>query len=123
MEVEASMIYPKTFIFDIDGTLVKHLGSLEAITFEGPEILPGVRKKLDEIYHNGGYILLITARPPSMENLTRQQLEKLGIIYNTLVMGVTHGCRYLVNDTKSDMNTTAVGITVERNKGLEELDI
>lgn len=37
-----------------------------------------------------------------------------------LIMGLPHGERVVVNDSKPHLNKTAIGIVVERNQGFSE---
>ena len=38
-------------------------------------------------------------------------------------MGLPHGNRYLINDAKPYCNNTAIGYTIERNTGIENVFI
>lgn len=52
---------PKTIFLDIDGTLLKHHGSLSLCGIMPPVLLDGVHDKLDEWDKKGYRIILITA--------------------------------------------------------------
>jgi hypothetical protein len=54
-----------------------------------------------------------------MRDLTIHQLEVAGIYYHQLIMGCGRGERVVINDSKHDMNETALGFTVPRDEGLE----
>jgi hypothetical protein len=112
----------KTFFCDIDGTLLKHHGHscLHKAMMSPPEILPNVIETLDNWKYNEHCIILTTGRPESMRRITEEQLEKVGIFYDMLIMGLPHGERIVVNDNKPTLSETAIGITVERNKGFTE---
>ena len=114
---------PKTIICDIDGTLIKHHGSLTKQMQCDPEILPGTIEKISEWDSKGYHIILITGRKESMRKITEQQLSSLGIVYDKLVMGVTSGERILINDNKPTGEKTAFAICVERNIGLHGIDV
>ena len=116
--------YKLTILLDIDGTLLKHWGSLEELMSNTAEILPGVKKKFQEWSLKDYNIILTTGRRESMREFTEKQLEDNNIFYDQLIMGFGRGPRVIINDTKPDSNIkTAIGITVERNKGLEGLEI
>ena len=113
---------PKTIICDIDGTLVKH----EAPTFNTSsnkklEILPGTIEKLAEWDAKGYNIILITGRRESMRKATEEQLARLGVFYDQLIMGIGGGDRILINDNKPDGRETAFAINLERNKGIDDI--
>jgi histidinol phosphatase-like enzyme len=115
---------PKTIFLDIDGTLLKHHGNQHDIFNNEPEILPGVIDKLKEWDSQGYNIILVTGRRKSTRKLTEQQLDKLGIFYDELIMGIGGGQRVLINDLKpnSDENT-AISVCVNRNEGFKNLKI
>ena len=117
------MYKTKTIFCDIDGTLIKHHGSLSKQITNNPEILKGTLEKLDEWDRNCYNIILTTGRKESLRKLTEEQLTNLGIVYDQLVMGLGGGPRFLINDRKPDGTKTAFAIQVERNKGIKNLEI
>jgi phosphoglycolate phosphatase-like HAD superfamily hydrolase len=116
---------PKTIILDIDGTLLRHAGNMSRILESGTFELPGARKKLNEWDAKGYNIILMTGRRESAREFTEKQLTEAGFFWDQLIMGVGGGQRVLINDLKDDpeFGDTAVAIQVERNKGIEEVDI
>lgn len=114
---------PKTIICDIDGTLIKHHGNLTQQLLNDPEALPGTIEKLNEWDRKGYQIILITGRKEPMRKITEEQLVKLGIVYDKLVMGVTSGERILINDSKPTGEKTAFAVCVERNLGILGINI
>lgn len=114
----------KTLFIDIDGTLFKHVGNLSNILLEESIILPGVIEKLNKWNADGHKIILTTGRPESMRKRTDEQLEKNGIFYDQLIMGLTRGERIVINDSKpnNDMITTS-SIQINRNEGLINIDL
>jgi uncharacterized HAD superfamily protein len=114
----------KTLFIDIDGTLVRHKGNLSNVYLEEPELLPGVIDKLNKWNADGHKIILTTGRPESMRKITNEQLEKFGIFYDQLIMGLTRGERIVINDKKPSLDiTTASAIQVNRNEGLININI
>ena len=114
----------KTIICDIDGTLVKHgMPSVVATPKYKMELLPGTLAKLEEWEAKGYRIILLTGRKESMRRVTEKQLRDVGIFYDQLIMGVGGGVRYVVNDTKPNGSQSAFAINVERNKGIENINI
>jgi len=51
---------------------------------------------------------------------TKQELEKAGIKYHQIVMGIGRGTRYVINDRDPEEPNVdrAVGINLNRNEGL-----
>jgi hypothetical protein len=51
---------------------------------------------------------------------TKQELEKIGVKYHQLVMGIGRGTRYIINDKDPEVPEVdrAVGINLNRNEGL-----
>ncbi len=115
----------KTVFCDIDGTLIRHHGSLSAQVNKKPEILKGVIKRLDEWDRKCYNIILTTGRKESLRKITEEQLHSLGIAYDQLVMGISGGPRVLINDLKPHQPEmiTAVAINLNRNEGLEDVEI
>ena len=112
----------------IDGTLTVHPGSVQDIAKynldQEMRVLPGTRDKLWEWDKKGYNIILTTGRKEGMRKSTVEQLRKAGIIYDQLVMGIGGGDRILINDRKlnSDRDTAFV-INLERNNGLEDVEL
>jgi len=114
----------KTLFIDIDGILFKHKVNLSNILFEESEILPGVIEKINKWNADGHKIILTTGRTESMRKKTDEQLQKNGIFYDQLIMGLTRGERILINDIKPNVNMiTASAIQVNRNEGLINIEI
>lgn len=114
----------KTIFVDIDGTLFKHKGNLSNILLEESEILPGVIEKLNKWNADGHKIILTTGRTESMRNRTEEQLQKYGIFYDQLIMGLTRGERVIINDLKpGNKMRTATAIEIDRNIGLINVNI
>ena len=111
----------KTYFIDIDGTILRHRGSLTSILLDFGEVLPNVIQKLNDWAIRGDRIIITTARPESMRQHTINELEYNGIFYDQLIMGLNHGPRVVINDAKSEYEEMAIGITVDRNKGLGDV--
>ena len=115
---------PKTIICDIDGTLVKHMSpNIACHPNSRMSLLPGTTSKLLEWERSGYRIILLTGRKESMRQVTEQQLKEVGIFYDLLIMGVGGGARYLINDYKPDGTEAAFAINIERNIGIENINI
>ena len=118
------MYRTKTIFCDIDGTLIRHHGSLSAQIKQEPEILTNVIEKLDNWDRMCFNIILTTGRKESLRAITEKQLQDLGICYDQLIMGIGGGPRYLINDLKPNSDQpTAVAINLTRNEGIGNVEI
>lgn len=118
-------VRPMTIFCDIDGTLVEHAKPCEAAK-PGHEmsLLPGTIDKLHEWDRKGYRIILTTGRKESLRRQTVIQLEKAGIIYDDLIMGIGGGTRVLINDLKNNSSKpTAKSFCVNRNEGIGSLNL
>jgi len=117
---------PKTILCDIDGTLIEFPKTYEKFKSiphnKNVKVLPGVIDKLWRWASEGHNIILTTGRNESMRKITEKSLQRAGIIYDQLVMGLGPGKRYVINDVNGDYDT-AFAINVKRNEGLEEVDL
>ena len=114
----------KTIFCDIDGTLIKHHGNGHTQIQKEPVILEGVIEKFVEWDRQSYKIILVTGRKESTRFVTEQQLRKIGIFYDQLIMGIGPGKRYLINDFKpNSQEKTAIAINLTRNKGIKDVEI
>jgi hypothetical protein len=114
----------KTIFCDIDGCIFKHHGSLTILSLMKCILLPGVRKAFHQWTHKGYAIILTTGRPESLRTFTEQQLNKAGLYYNHLLMGLPRGQRVIINDIKPESTEkTAECINVTRNDGMKNVNI
>ena len=105
---------PKTWIFDVDGTLVKHNGYL----IDGYDtLLDGVKETFNKI-DNSDTIILLTAREEKYIDDLKQFLEKNSIRYNYLLSDIPVGERLLINDNKPSGLITAYAINKKRDEKL-----
>tara|TARA_R110000772_G_scaffold149693_3_gene260398 strand:+ start:941 stop:1324 length:384 start_codon:yes stop_codon:yes gene_type:complete len=120
----------KTYFLDIDGTLLYHIGEFKYIRdYKALQALPGARSKTCQWHCEGHLIIIVTARPESLRNITVEQLDNAGVFYDQLMMGVGAGPRILVNDIAEDYHTNensvtkAIAYNVTRNQdGIEDVD-
>lgn len=114
----------KTIFSDIDGVLLKHWGSIEEILDKPSVVLPGVKEQLQEWNLKDYRLILTTGRKESMRDFTVKQLHGCGITYDLLIMGCRRGVRVVINDRKlNSLDDTAMAVNLERNKGMEGLEI
>lgn len=119
-----SAILTYTVFCDIDGTLVKHkTPGVTSAENHNMELLDGTIEKLEEWSAKGYTIILTTGRRESQRELTVRQLQKVGIFYDQLVMGIGRGIRILINDRKPTGEDSAKAIVVDRDCGIGSITI
>lgn len=103
---------PKTWIFDLDGTLLKHNG----YKIDGEDtLLDGVKKYLDSLPQED-MVVILTSRQDDYREETMAFLHSHGIRFNQILFGMPMGERILVNDRKPSGLDMAVAINVNRNQ-------
>ncbi len=103
---------PKTWIFDLDGTLVKHNG----YKIDGKDtLLDGAKEKIDAIPESD-YILILTSRTDEYREMTVSFLEEKDIRYNEILFNMPMGERILVNDRKPSGLDMAIALNVDRDQ-------
>lgn len=102
---------PKTWIFDLDGTLVKHNG----YKLDGMDtLLSGVKEYLETI-PTEDKILILTSRTEEYRDATIQFLQEKELRYNQIIFGMPMGERILVNDRKPSGINMAIAINCDRD--------
>ena len=102
---------PKTWIFDLDGTLLKHNG----YKIDGYDtLLDGVKEYLDVI-PSEDRILILTSRTEEYREMTIRFLEENGIRYDEILFNTPMGERIVVNDRKPSGIDMAVAMNLDRD--------
>lgn len=102
---------PKTWVFDLDGTLLKHNG----YKIDGYDtVLNGVTEYLHEIPREDK-IVLLTSRTEEYRQMTLDFLETAGILYDAILFNMPMGERIIVNDRKPSGIDMAVALNIDRN--------
>lgn len=115
---------PKTVFLDIDGVILIHNGSFHPNNpYPEAYAIQSSVEKIREWILKGYTIILTTGRKECLREQTVFQLQKAGVAYDQLVMGVGRGVRVLINDKKPDGEITAVSYSLDRNKGIGGLEI
>ena len=103
---------PKTWIFDLDGTLLKHNGyKLD----DKDTLLDGVKEYLDTIPIEDS-IIILTSRTDEYREMTIHFLQEHDIRYDEILFNMPMGERIVVNDRKPSGIDMAVAINIDRNK-------
>ena len=103
---------PKTWIFDLDGTLLKHNGHKTA---DGDTVLPGVTEYLGAIPPEDK-IVIFTSRTEEYRESTLAFLKAAGIRYDEILFQMPMGERIVVNDRKPSGIAMSVAINVNRDR-------
>ena len=103
---------PKTWILDLDGTLVVHDGPF---IMGHDEFLPGAKEFLDSI-PDRDMIILLTARLEYEKPHTLRFLKENHVRYNHIIFGAGEGERIMINDNKPDGLVTTYGISTKRDR-------
>jgi hypothetical protein len=106
----------KTWILDLDGTLVVHNGYKNG----EDELLPGVKAFLERIPADD-YILIVTSREHEVRERTEGFLKQEGIRYDRILFEMPMGERILINDDKPSGLPCAYAVRRRRNQGMEDL--
>lgn len=106
----------KTWIFDLDGTLLKHNGyKIDGID----SWLPGAREFLEEI-PEGDMIIFLTSRTEEYRKITVDFLHNSKVRYNEIIFNAPYGERILVNDKKTSGLRTAIAVNTSRDVFMEQ---
>lgn len=105
---------PKTWLIDIDGTIVKHNGYLEG----GDRLLGGVRAFFATLPKEDRVILL-TARESSEIAKLKEFLAAHKIRFDNIISDLPFGERILINDKKPSGLKTAFAINKVRDSDFD----
>lgn len=113
-----------TFFVDIDGTLVKYR-KFEELSTAKLEPIQEVVDFINKSYDEGCHIVITTARTEPYRLFTKQELEKIGLKYHQIIMGLGRGTRIVINDKDPDKPELdrAVGLNLTRNEGFKNIDM
>lgn len=101
----------KTWLIDLDGTMVKHNGYLE----DGHDTLLDGSSNFIKNISSEDKIIFLTSREIEHAALTETFLEDNGIRFYKIIYGLPFGERILINDCKPSGLKTAYSINVERD--------
>lgn len=109
---------PKTWIFDLDGTIVKHNG----YKIDGVDtLLPGVKELMSNIGAEDK-VIIISARKSLYKEETLEFLKKNEIKYDLIMFDMPIGERIVINDEKPEGLQTAVAVNISRDK-IDDVEI
>lgn len=103
---------PKTWIFDLDGILLKHNGyKLDGVD----TLLEGAKAYLDGI-PAGDKVIIFTSRTEEYRRQTLEFLKEQGIQYDDILFEMPMGERIVVNDRKPSGLDMAVALNMDRDR-------
>lgn len=112
----------KTYFVDYDGVLVRNKGKYGIENWETiDEPIKENLLALRRICNNGSQIIITTSRPKKFENKIASLLKSYDINIHSIVSGLSHSQRILINDhAGTNPYPSAVGISINRNSLLDE---
>ena len=103
---------PKTWIFDLDGTLLKHNG----YKLDGEDsILEGAKEYLDSLPKEDR-IVIFTSRKEIYRETTLDFLDRNAVRYDDILFEMPMGERLIVNDRKPSGIDMAVAVNCDRDR-------
>ena len=103
---------PKTWILDLDGTVVKHNGYK---TDGEDSLLPGAKEYIDAIPADDRVVIL-TSRTDEYRDSTLRFLEEKGIRYDDILFNMPMGERIVINDRKPSGLDMAYAVNLDRDR-------
>lgn len=101
----------KTWIFDLDGTIVKHNG----YKIDGADsLLPGAKEYLDAIPPQDK-VIIFTSRKAEYRDETLRFLDDHKVRYDNILFGMPMGERIVVNDRKPSGLDMAISLNMDRD--------
>lgn len=106
-----------TIFCDIDGTIIKNQSTVGSNSYDTKAVvLNNNVNKLKQAKIRGCQIIFTTSRPETYRLVTQQLLDDLGFSGCTLLMGLYHSRRILINDyAASNPYPSAVALNLKRD--------
>ncbi|MDE7404673.1 MAG: HAD family acid phosphatase [Lachnospiraceae bacterium] len=103
---------PKSWIFDLDGTILKHNG----YKLDGKDtLLHGAKEYLDAIPEEDK-IIFFTSRTEEYRQMTVSFLKEHKIRFDEILFNMPTGERIVVNDRKPSGLDMAIAVNVDRDE-------
>ena len=110
MEIEVTSL-PKTWILDLDGTIVKHNG----YKLDGRDsLLEGAEELLSQIGRDD-MVIIVTSRKEEYREITESFLKENNICYDHIIFEAPYGERIVVNDAKPSGRCMAFAVSTQRD--------
>lgn len=107
----------KTIFCDIDGTIIKNQAEFWSPSYnDPPEVLQDNVNRLLELQAEGAQIVFTTARHKKYTDDVAVMLDRLGFTNYTLLTGLNHSIRVIINDYSStNPDPSCLAINLERD--------
>jgi hypothetical protein len=106
-----------TLFLDLDGVLVTN-GS-EYFKNQWKDSKP-IIDNINCLYDYNFYIIITSSRPEKMRDITAKQLQKIGVRYDELLLGLPSCKRIVIND-KSNNNSTDTSFSINLDRNSDDL--
>ncbi|MDR1533177.1 MAG: HAD family acid phosphatase [Clostridiales bacterium] len=107
----------KTWVFDIDGTIVKHNG----YKLDGNDALLEGAAEFFAALPRDDMVVLITSRSEEYKAATEAFLSEKGIRFDAVIYNAPYGERILINDAKPSGLPTAIAVNTRRDEFMREV--
>lgn len=114
MEVEMTDL-SKTWILDLDGTVLKHNG----YKLDGEDtLLEGAKKLLAQIKEDD-MVIFLTSRKKEYKQITEDFLHRSGIRFDSIIYEAPYGERILINDDKPSGRCMSYAFHTKRDEAAD----
>ena len=103
---------PHTWIFDLDGSIVKHNGYKNG----NDVLLPSVKEFFENDLPAGDFVIIVTSREEKCKKSVIKFLKNNKIRFNHIIFGLPYGERILINDKKPSNLITSYAINLKRDE-------
>ena len=106
-----------TLFIDLDGVLVENSAEYFEPFWGQTSGIAGNICAVNRLYDSGRVqVIITTSRKESARDVTRQQLERVGVRFHQVIFGLNHGMRIVVNDyARSNPYPTCDALNIARN--------
>jgi hydroxymethylpyrimidine pyrophosphatase-like HAD family hydrolase len=110
---------PRTWFLDFDGTLVDQTSHMS----ERDIILSNTKDFFEKVVKKEDFVIITTARSIEHKSRIEKFLQSNDIKFDLIICELPTGSRILINDKKNDGTLTAYAYNLERDKGIDILDL
>lgn len=112
----------RTYFVDFDGVLIKNSGKYGIVNWSNNNtFLTANVKSVKKLQNEGAQIIITTSRSEEYRKDLEEKLSDLGIKPYSILMGLNHSARVLINDfAPTNPYPSGIAITLPRNSEIEE---
>jgi len=106
-----------TLFIDLDGVLVQNSAEYFPPLWGDTDAIHENVSIINQLYESGfGEIIITTSRSEEAKEITRNQLERIGLKYHRIIYGMQHAKRIVINDySKTNPFRSCDAINLSRN--------